>query len=61
MDTHIFPEGVKVQIFLLTSVGEAMLWYKLPKLFALDWNGLQNQFTQQYSKIGNTREQLCHE
>ena len=25
---------------------------------ALDWNGLQNQFRQQYSKIGNIREQL---
>ena len=25
---------------------------------ALDWNGLQNQFRQQYSGIGNTREQL---
>ena len=27
---------------------------------ALNRNGLQNQFRQQYSKIGNTREQLFH-
>ena len=25
-----------------------------------DWVGLQNSFRQQYSKIGNTREQLFH-
>ena len=29
-------------------------------LMCLDWNGLQTQFRQQYSKIGNTREQLFH-
>ena len=28
MDTHDFPEGVKVQHFCLTLVGEARLWYK---------------------------------
>ena len=28
MDTHTFPEGVKVQFFCLTLVGEARLWYK---------------------------------
>ena len=26
----------------------------------VDWPGLQNLFRQQYSKIGNTREQLFH-
>ena len=26
----------------------------------MDWNGLQAQFRQQYSRIGNTGEQLCH-
>ena len=61
MDTHVFPEGVKVQRFCLTLVGEARLWYGSPRPIALDWNGLQNQFRQQYSKIGNTREQLFHE
>ena len=25
-----------------------------------NWDGLQNMFRQQYSKIGNTREQLFH-
>ena len=37
-----------------------MLWYESLKPVALDWNGLQNQFQQQYSKIGNTREQVFH-
>ena len=58
MDTHAFQEGVKVQQFCLTLVGEARLWYESFRPIALDWNGLQNQFSQQYSKIGNTREQL---
>ena len=26
----------------------------------VDWQGLQNVFRQQYSKIGNTREHLFH-
>ena len=60
MDTHAFPEGVKVQRFCLTLVGEARLWYESLRLIVLDWNGLQNQFRQQYSRIGNTREQLFH-
>ena len=41
-------------------VGEARLWYESLRLIALEWNGLQNQFRQQYSKIGNPREQLFH-
>ena len=28
MDTYAFPEGVKVQQFCLTLVGEARLWYE---------------------------------
>ena len=59
MDTHAFPEGVKVQRFYLTLV-EARLWYETLRPIALDWNGLQTQLRQQYSKIGNTREQLFH-
>ena len=59
MDTHTFPEGVKVQRFCLTSV-EARLCYESLRPIALDWNGLQNQFRQQYSKIENAREQLFH-
>ena len=58
MDTNVFPEGVKVQQFCLALVGEATLWYESLRPINLDWNGLQNQFWQQYSKIGNTREQL---
>ena len=56
MDTHAFPEGVKVQRFCLTLVGEARIWYESLRRIALDWNVLQNQFRQQYSKIGCTRE-----
>ena len=60
MGTHAFPEGVKVQRFCLTLVGEARLWYESFRPITLDWNGLQKQFRQQHSKIGNTREQLFH-
>ena len=55
-----YPEGVKVQRFCLTLAGEATLWYESLRPITLDWNGLQTQFRQQYSKIGNTREQLFH-
>ena len=41
-------------------VGEARLWYKSLRPINADWVGLQNMFRQQYSKIGNTREQLFH-
>ena len=58
MDTHTFQEGVKVQSVCLTLIGEARLWYESFRLINVDWIGLQNQFRQQYSKIGNTREQI---
>ena len=60
MDKHAFPEGVKVQPFCLPLEGEARLWYKSLRLIGVDWSGLQNQFRQQYSKIGDTRKQLFH-
>ena len=60
MDIHAFPEGVKVQRFCLMLGGEARLWYKSLRPVALYWNALQNQFRQQYSMIGNTREHLFH-
>ena len=60
MDTHAFLQGVKVQRFCLTLVGEARLWYESLRHIVLDWNSLQTQFRQRYSKIGNTREQLFH-
>ena len=60
MDTHDFQDQVKVQRFCLTLVWEARLWYKSLRPINADWEGLQNVFRQQYSKIGNTREQLFH-
>ena len=60
MDTHRFQDDIKVQKFCLTLTGEARLWYELLRLINVDWVGLQNTFRQQYSKIGNTREQLFH-
>ena len=36
------------------------MWYESLRLINIDWLGLQNTFRQQYSKIGNTREQLFH-
>ena len=44
----------------MTLVGEARLWYESLRLINVDWAGLQNIFRQQYSRIGNTREQLFH-
>ena len=60
MDTHAFPEGVKVQWFCLTLVEGARLWYESLRPINVHCLGLQNQFRQQYSKIGNIREQLFH-
>ena len=51
---------MKVQRFCLTLVEEARLWYESSRPINMDWLGLQNQFKQQYSKIGNTRLQLFH-
>ena len=59
MDSHGFPDKVKVQRFCLT-LGEARLWYESPRPINTDWAGLQNNFRQQYSKIDNSREQLFH-
>ena len=44
----------------MTSTAEARLWYELLRPINAEWLGLQNIFRQQYSKIGNTREQLFH-
>ena len=46
--------------FCLTLLGEARLWYQSLEPINMDWQGLQNLFRQQYSKIGHTREQLFH-
>ena len=60
MNAHHFVEGVKVQRFCLTLLGEARLWYHSLEPINVDWPGIQNLFKQQHSKIGNTREQLFH-
>ena len=36
------------------------MWYESLRPINVHWQGLQNQFRQQYSKVGNTREQLFH-
>ena len=60
MDTHAFQEGDEGPHFSLTLVGEARLQCESLRPINLDWIGLQNQFRQQYSNIGNTTEQLFH-
>ena len=57
---HNFPEGEKVRHFRVTLVGEARLWYESLAPLDNDWPALQNKFRWQYSKIGNTPEQLFH-
>ena len=44
----------------MTLIGEARLWYKSLAPLDNDWPALQNKFRWQYSKIGNTPEQLFH-
>ena len=60
MNAYHFLEGIKVERFCLTLVGEARLWYESLQSINIDWQGLKNLFRQQFSKIGNTREQLFH-
>ena len=60
MNTHDFPDDVKVQRFCLTLTGVARLWYALLEPIVMTSQELQNQFRRQYSKLGNIREQLFH-
>ena len=60
MEVHNFPEGEKVKHFRVTLIGEARLWYESLAPLDNDWPALQNKFRWQYSKIGNTPEQLFH-
>ena len=60
MTAHHFVDCVKVKRFCLTLLEEARLWYHSLEPINVDWQGLQKLFRQQYSKIGNTREQLFH-
>ena len=61
MTAHNFEEDVKVQRFCLTLLGEARLWYKSLTPIANNWPALQDNFRRQYSKIGNTPEQIYHQ
>ena len=54
----IFQRKLKVQRLCLTLTGEARLWYETLRPIEVNWIGLQEHFRQQYSKFGNTREQL---
>ena len=49
-----------IQGFYLTLLGEATLQYQSLEPINVDWQGLQNLFRQQYSKIVNIGEQLFH-
>ena len=40
MDTHAFPEGLQVQCFCLTIIGEARAWYESLRPINVDCNGL---------------------
>ena len=60
MGMHDFPDNIKVQRFCLTLIGEARLWYESLTPINAEWDDLKHMFRQQYSKIGNTREQLFH-
>ena len=44
MDTHAFPDCVKVLRFCLTLVGEARLWYESFRPVGIGWIGLKTQF-----------------
>ena len=44
MNTHDFPDAVKVQRFCLTLMGEARLWYASLEPIGMTWQELQNQF-----------------
>ena len=60
MNAHDFLEGIKVQRFCLSLVGEARLLFDSLTPINVDWQGLQNLFRPNYPKLGNTREQLFH-
>ena len=55
MNPHHIIDGVKVQRFCLTLLGEPRLWFQsLESLNNITWLQLQNLFRQRYSKVGNT-------
>ena len=61
MNAHRFIDGVKVERFCITLLGEARLWFQfLEPLHNITWSELQNLSRQRYSKVGNTQEHLFH-
>ena len=48
MNTHCFVDGVKVQRFCLTLLGEVRLWYHSLEPINVDWPELQNLLRQRY-------------
>ena len=60
MNVHHFVDGIRVQNFCLTLLGEVRLWYHSLEPINIGWPELQNLFRQQYLKVGNTQEQLFH-
>ena len=54
MNAHHFVNGVKVQRFCLTLLGETRLWFQSLEPIDVNWPELQNLFRQRYSKVGNT-------
>ena len=54
MNAHHFVEGVKVQGFCLTILGETRLCHHSLEPINVDWPNLQNFFRQRYSKVGIT-------
>ena len=60
MIAHHLDDGVRVQRFCLTLLGEARLWYLSLEPINVDSPGLYNLFRQQYSKVCNSWEQLFH-
>ena len=59
MDTQFCCRS-RVKRFPLTLVGEVRLWYQSLHPFQGNWEELQEKFRTQFSKIGNSREQLFH-
>ena len=48
VNTHDFPDAVKVERFCLTLTGEARLWYASLESIVMTWQELEDQFRQQY-------------
>ena len=54
MNAHHLINGVKVQRFCFTLLGEARLWFQSLEPIDVNWPELQNLFRQTQSKVGNT-------